>query len=72
MQLYRSEVNKALSDPNYSADLEPVTGGKGTASQSSGDANCEAKLKSIDNQVAAKHQKLWELHHAIYRLRCGD
>lgn len=50
MQLYRSEVNKALSDPNYSADLEPASS---NGQASSGDANCEAKLKSIDNQVAA-------------------
>ncbi len=53
MQLYRSEVNKALSDPNYSADLEPINANKGATSQSSGDATCEVKFKAIDSKVAA-------------------
>lgn len=51
MQLYKSEVNKALSDPNYSADLEPNSGNNSQASSS--DSTCEAKFKTIDNQVGA-------------------
>lgn len=63
MALFRSEVQQSLSDPYYSADLEPGGGnapanrrGAGTnagAGQASGDASCEAKFKAIDGQVAA-------------------
>lgn len=54
MQLYRREVETALSDPNYSADLEPVAGQRQAArsSQASDDAACEAKLDVIEGRVA--------------------
>lgn len=55
MQLYRSEVQRATSDPNYSADMEPANTNSQLprASHASGDAECEAKLRAIDNQVSA-------------------
>lgn len=55
MQLYQSELRKALSDPNYSADLEPAKSSSPApvAPRGAGDATCEAKLKEIDERIGA-------------------
>lgn len=50
---WKSEVDKALSNPDYSADLGPVSGSDAVNGP---DAACAASLKKIEGQFeAAKH-----------------
>ena len=49
---FKAEVDKALSDPNYSADLGTVTG---SGAVNAADAACAASLKNIENQYSAQH-----------------
>lgn len=48
--VFKAEVDKALSDPNYSADLGTVTG---SGAVNVADAACAASLKTIENQYSA-------------------
>lgn len=52
---WKAEVDKALSDPNYSAELGSVTG---SGAVNAADAACATSLKSLENQFAAARRDI--------------